>query len=211
MILDIIIAILVIGTMVQGYRHGLLRSLVRVVGWFIALGAAFFWSPEFNTIVKTNTHLYDSIYGNINQKVSTAISPAELQGSMPTIIHDPLANLINSLAGSISAGLSNLLFTIACFLMVTFAVQAILHILISLLSKEHNRGITGFFDGCIGMIFGFIKGIVYVFVLLALMIPVASLADPKVLTFLMENLNNSHFASELYNNNLILLIMKDML
>ncbi|QHI72122.1 CvpA family protein [Aminipila terrae] len=211
MILDMIIAILVIGTMVQGYRHGLLRSLVRVVGWFIALGAAFFWSPEFNTIVKTNTHLYDSIYGNINQKVSTAISPAELQGSMPTIIHDPLANLINSLAGSISAGLSNLLFTIACFLMVTFAVQAILHILISLLSKEHNRGITGFFDGCIGMIFGFIKGILYVFVLLALMIPVASLADPKVLTFLMENLNNSHFASELYNNNLILLIMKDML
>lgn len=211
MILDVIIAIVIIGTMVQGYRHGLLKTLVHTVGWFLALAFAFMWSPKFNEFILDNTGLYNSIYGNINEKVSTTLSPVEMQGSMPTIIQDPLTNLTNSLAGSISLGLSNLLFTIVCFLVITLAVQTVLHIAISLVSKEHNHGITGFFDGCLGMVFGFIKGIIYVFILLALMVPIASLADPKIMTFLMENLGNSYFTSELYDNNLILLIMKDLL
>ncbi|WP_312647328.1 CvpA family protein [Aminipila sp.] len=211
MILDIIVAVVIIGTMVQGYRHGLLQTLVHTVGWFLALAFAFIWSPKFNAFILDNTDLYSSIYGNINEKVSTTLTPAEMQGSMPTIIQDSLTNLINSLSGSISVGLSNLLFKIACFLIITLAVQIVLHIAISLVSKERNHGITGFLDGCIGMVFGFIKGIVYVFILLTLMVPIASLADPKVMTFLMENLGNSYLAGELYDNNLILLIMKDLL
>lgn len=211
MILDVIVAIVIIGTMVQGYRHGLLQTLVHTVGWFLSLAFAFIWSPKFNAFILDNTDLYSSIYGNINEKVSTTLTPAEMQGSMPTIIQDSLTNLINSLSGSISVGLSNLLFTIACFLVITLAVQAVLHILIALVSKEHNDGITGFFDGCTGMIFGFIKGIIFVFILLALMVPIASLANPEVMTFLTENLDHSYIASELYNNNLVLLIMKDLL
>lgn len=211
MILDVIVAIVIIGTMVQGYRHGLLQTLVHTVGWFLSLAFAFIWSPKFNAFILDNTDLYSSIYGNINEKVSTTLTPAEMQGSMPTIIQDSLTNLINSLSGSISVGLSNLLFTIACFLAVTLAVQAVFHILIALVSKEHNDGITGFLDGCTGMIFGFIKGIIFVFILLALMVPIASLANPQVMTFLTENLDHSYIASELYNNNLILLIMKDLL
>nr|WP_315024786.1 CvpA family protein [uncultured Aminipila sp.] len=211
MILDVIVAVVIIGTMVQGYRHGLLQTLVHTVGWFLAVAFAFIWSPKFNAFILDNTDLYSSIYGNINEKVSTTLTPAEMQGNMPTIIQDSLTNLINSLSGSISVGLSNLLFTIACFLIITLAVQAVLHIAISLVSKKHNQGITGFFDGCLGMVFGFIKGIIYVFVLLALMVPIASLADPKVMTFLTESLGNSYFANELYDNNLILLIMKDLL
>ncbi|MHC1723241.1 MAG: CvpA family protein [Aminipila sp.] len=211
MILDVIVAIVIIGTMVQGYRHGLLQTLVHTVGWVLALAFAFIWSPRFNEFIMDNTGLYKLIYGNINEKVSTTLSPVEMQGNMPTIIQDPLTNLTNSLAGSISAGLSNLLFTIACFLAITLATQAILHILIALVSKKHNDGLTGLLDGCIGMVFGFIKGLIYVFVLLALMIPIASLANPKIMTFLMESLGNSYFATELYDNNLIVLIMKDLL
>ncbi|QAT41853.1 CvpA family protein [Aminipila luticellarii] len=211
MILDMFIAAVVIGTMVRGYRHGLLRSFIHTIGWFAALGAAFIWSPQFNTFILDHTGLYPAIYGNINEKVSTTISPAEMQGSMPTIIQTPLTNMIHSLSDSVSTGLSNLFFTIVCFLAVVFAVQAFLHVLISLLSKEHNDGITGFFDGCMGMLFGFIKGIVYTFILLALMLPAATLIHPNVLPLLIENLGRSHFALELYNNNLILLIVKDLL
>lgn len=211
MILDVIVAVVIIGTMVQGYRHGLLKTLIHTVGWFLALAFAFIWSPKFNAFILDNTDLYSSIYGNINEKVSTTLTPAEMQGSMPTIIQDSLTSLINSLSGSISVGLSNLLFTIACFLIITLAVQAVFHILIALISKEHNNGITGFFDGCMGMVFGFVKGIIFAFVLLALMVPGASLANPKVMAFLTDSLNHSYIASELYNNNLILLIMKDLL
>jgi len=211
MILDIIVTVIVIATMVQGYRHGLLKSFIHVVGWFAALAAAFICSPQVNGFLLDNTNIINLIYNKINEKVSTALSPADMQESMPTIIQDPLTNLTNSLSGSISLSLSNLLFTIACFLIIVLAVRIILHILMSFLSKEHNDGITGFADGLMGMFFGFIKGILYVFVFLAFMIPAASLANPEIMNFLMGSLESSYIAGDLYNNNLILLIMKNFL
>ncbi|QIB68117.1 CvpA family protein [Aminipila butyrica] len=210
MILDAIIAAVVIGSMLRGFHHGLLRSFVRLAGWLASLSAAFILSPKFNDFILEHTNCYDSIYENVNKKVSTTMSPAEMQGSMPTIIQEPLTNMVHTLSGSISAGLSNLFFTIACFLIVVLAVQVVLHTIISLFSREHNDGISGLLDGTAGMLFGFIKGIIYVFVLLALMIPTVSLFFPEALTLLTENLNASHLAGELYNNNLILLIMQDL-
>lgn len=210
MILDVIVAVIVIGTMIQGYRHGLLRTLIHTVGWVVAIALGFIWSPKFNEFIINNTKFYDFIYGNINEKISTTLTPTEMLESLPTIIQEPLLNLTNSFSGSISLSLSNLLFTIACFLVITFAIQAIFHLLIVLLSKEHNDGLTGFCDGFMGILFGFFKGIVYVFIILAIMVPIASLANPKVITFLMENLQTSHIASDLYNNNLLMLIIKDL-
>lgn len=210
MIIDNIVAAIIIATMVQGYRHGFLRTLIHTVGWIIALAFGFIWSPKLNQYILDNTDFYQSIYSNINKKISTTLSPAEMQGNVPTIIHDSLSKLTTSLAGSISESLSNLLLTVVCFLIITLAIQIILHLLISLLSKERNDGITGFCDGFMGMIFGFIKGIIYVFVVLALMVPVASLAEPNVMTFIMDSLEKSRFAIDLYDNNLILLIIKDL-
>ena len=59
-------------------------------------------------------------------------------------------------------------------------------------------------DGFVGLLFGFVKGIIYVFILLALLFPVATMANTDTYTLLMDSLYASNIALELYDNNLFL-------
>lgn len=211
MILDLGVMVIVIGTMIQGYRSGLLQAFVRTAGWLIAMVCGFIFQPRFNEFIRKETDFYESFYMNINEKISGSLSAGQVESNLPSILQDPASKFSEALSNSASSAVTDLIFSIVCFLIVILLVQAVLHLVISLFSKERNDGLTGFFDGCAGMFFGFIKGIVYTFVILALMVPLASLAEPSVMTFILDNLAESRIASELYNNNLILLIIGDFL
>lgn len=211
MVLDIIVIVIVLSTMVQGYRHGFLQTFIHTVGWIIALAVSYTWSPKVKTFILDKTNFYQFVYDNIFDKVNTTMSPQEIQSTLPTIIQEFVTKLTGSFSDSLATGLSDLLFTIISFLVVVMAIQLVLHLIFSLLGKGHNDGLPGFFDGFTGLLFGFIKGVLLVFFLLALMFPIASLAAPNVMTFLMHNLESSRLAGDLYNNNLILLVVRDFM
>jgi uncharacterized membrane protein required for colicin V production len=211
MVLDIVVVVIVLGTMVQGYRHGFLQTFIHTVGWFVALVVSYTWSPRVKEVILAKTDFYEFVYNNVFEKVNGTMPQEGIQSTLPTIIQESVSKLTDVFSDSVATGLSDLLFTIISFLIVAIAVQLVLHLIFSLLSKEHNDGLPGFFDGFTGLLFGFIKGILLVFVCLAVMVPIASLADPKVMTFLMDNLENSRIAADLYNNNLILLVVRDFM
>jgi hypothetical protein len=75
----------------------------------------------------------------------------------------------------------------------------------SLFSKKHNDGIIGFLDGSFGLIAGAIKGLLLIFILLALLVPVISLSSGNGLASALEA---SRIAGTLYDNNYLLLIVK---
>ena len=198
--------------MVQGYRRGFVRTFLPTLGWFIGLGAAFFCSPKLKTLIVENTTLYQSVYNAVSEKVSTTLSPAEMQGTLPTIVQEFVSKLTDTLSGSIATGISDFLFTVLAFLLLALGIKWIIFIIFSLPSRRKGgTGLPGLFNGLMGLLFGLIKGLVIVFILLALLLPVASLAEPKYLTLLLDNLEHSRIAIELYNNNLILLIVRDFM
>lgn len=212
MILDVIVAVIIIFTMVQGYRRGFLRTFLPTLGWFIGLAAAFFCSPKLKTLLVEHTTLYQSVYNAVSEKVSTTLSPAEMQSTLPTIVQEFVSKLTDTLSGSIATGISDFLFTVLAFLLLALGIKWIIFIIFSLPSKRKGgNGLPGLFNGLMGLLFGLIKGLVIVFILLALLLPVASLVEPKYLTLLLDNLDHSKIAIELYNNNLILLIVRDFM
>lgn len=211
MILDITVVVIVLGTMIRGYRHGLVSAFIRTAGWLLALALGFIFSPMVKSFILDNTLFYDNIYNNINEKVGTFLTPDQLQADLPTIIQNPFLSFTESLSGSIAESLSDFIVTVLCFLIVTIIVNFILRLVMGVFSKERNNGITGFLDGSRGMLFGFVKGIIYVFVFLAFMFPITSLANPDIMNALAESLSNSHIAMELYHNNPVLLIVRDIL
>ncbi|MFV0516195.1 MAG: CvpA family protein [Aminipila sp.] len=206
MILDIIVVFIVIATMVQGYRHGLLHTFLNTLGWLIALGLGFILSPKINELILDNTNLYTTIYTKISSKTEGMLLPEQGQADISSFIYDPFLSLSNSVAD----GVTSFIITVLCFIIVTSLINLVFKVVLRTFSREHNNNILGFTDGAFGLVFGFVKGIIYVFICLACMFPLASLINTEVLNFLANSLHNSNFAMDLYKNNLVLLLFRDI-
>ncbi|MGN0711259.1 MAG: CvpA family protein [Anaerovoracaceae bacterium] len=211
MILDILTAVIIITSMVLACRRGLTETVIHTAGWFVSLALSFFLTPAFKAFLMDNTDCYGQIYGRINEKVSLMLTPSEMQSDLPSIIQNSFAEFFNTLSDSLSDALALLSLSVLSFLLLTLIFNLVFCIFSRACSKKHNHGIIGALDGFLGMLLGFIKGLVFVFLLLALLVPVSSMASPEAAASVFETLENSVIASELYNNNLIMLIIQDLL
>lgn len=211
MVLDIAVCAIIIGSMVQGFRHGLLRSFIHTAGWLVSLASGFLFGPKLHAFLADNTGIYDFLYTRINDKAGSALSLEELQQSLPSIMQEAFTGLSDSLSGSVADSFANLALCMISFFIIAFCVRAAFHIILALFSREKNDGIAGFVDGAAGLLFGFIKSILYTFIILALLLPAASLVSAEGAAFITDSLAQSKIASELYNNNLLLLMVNDLL
>jgi len=65
MILDIMIGIIVIVTMVLGFRKGFVYTFIHTIDWILAIVIAFIWSPKLKEILVANTDIYDTFLDNV--------------------------------------------------------------------------------------------------------------------------------------------------
>lgn len=211
---DGIIAIIVILAIVEGYRRGFVHTFIHTVGWILAVILGFVWYPHVIKFLKEKTGFYDSVHGRIADRIAenTTNAADSATSGIPEVIRDLLDKAIDSaadaLAVSMSDSLTSLLINIIGFLAVAAAIKLFLMCLTFLFSKEKNGGFIGGVDGFFGLLAGALKGVILVYILLALMVPVTSLSGS---TFLMEQLDGSVLGSYLYDNNLILRAVKGFL
>jgi len=210
MVLDIIIGIIVVFAMVQGFRNGFVYTFIHMVGWLLAVVLGFVWSPYVRQFLLDKTDFYDSVHKSITVKLSESMGASDSTfDSLPTIIsnglHSFTANVVNSMATS----LADTFFTIMSFIVVVIAIKLILWVLMRLLSKRNREGFTSVFDGILGLLSGFVKGMILIFILLAIMVPILGLASADFSESILKALDNSYIAKDLYDNNLILLIVRD--
>ncbi|WP_027400314.1 CvpA family protein [Anaerovorax odorimutans] len=217
MYLDIIICVIIIFTMVQGYRHGFVYTFLRMAGWLISVILGFICYPKVTEFLKTKTKLYSVVHEKISDNFLENTSSAAPDSSstaihnledLPSAIHNIVNSITNSITSSISDGLATIIFNILCFIIIVIVIKAILFFITSLFSKKSNDGIMGGIDGILGLVMGGIKGLIIVFVFLALLVPITSLWGNTVL---LDSLDTSIIADQLYDNNLIFVIMKDFL
>lgn len=76
-----------------------------------------------------------------------------------------------------------------------------------ILSGRKHKNLLGTVDSSVGLLFGAIKGAILIFLLLALMFPVATLFAPEQIHALNEQLNNSYIAGYLYDVNPLIYFM----
>lgn len=211
---DGIIVIIVIFAVVQGFRHGFVHTFIHTVGWILAVVLGFVWYPHVIKFLKEKTDFYDSVHGKIEDRIAENAgntTDAAMTG-IPEVIRDLLDKAIdsatNAIVTSMSENLSNLIFNIIGFLVVAIAIKLALMLLTMMFSKQKNSGIIGGVDGIFGLLAGGLKGIILVYILLAFMVPITSLSGSA---FLMDQLDGSVLGSYLYDNNLILKMVKGFL
>jgi uncharacterized membrane protein required for colicin V production len=208
--LDLIIFTIFVLSAASGYRRGFVHTFIHTAGWLISLAAAYALYPKASAFLKEKTSFYNTIYDNIFERMSSeGFSIGDpLFGNLPAVLGDALYTVERALTTAFAGGLSLLLFNILTFLLLAIAVRIILIFLAGVCSKKNRRGLTGFFDGIFGLIAGGIKGIILIFLLLALLVPVISITGMQALPDVLES---SRIAGSLYDNNLLFIIIKDFI
>ena len=209
MIIDIILLFILTVITALGFRYGFIYTFFHVTGWLIALLSGFILTPTLKSYLIEGDIFYTSIY---NRVLSNLPNGFEIHSIEANGIPNILKNLINEysldLSNDISRYITDMLMTIISFLIIVVIIKIIMYLIISLFSKKNNNGSTGIIDGILGLAFGFIKGMVVVYVILAIMIPVVNIASPEHTFTILTNLDSSVIAKDLYDNNPILLLIK---
>lgn len=212
MIFDIIVIVILAAAMVLGFRSGFVYTFIHTVGWILAVLIGFIWSPQARDFIVLHTNIYDSLYDTFFNKFSDSFTLADdTVAHLPKIIVKSIENTETALASSIADTMTGLCITVISFFAIAITVKIILWVVTELLSKKKNEGFTGMVDGLLGLAAGIVRGFLIVFVVLALLVPVSSFVAPETAASISQNLDKSVFAKDLYDNNLIMLVVRDLI
>jgi uncharacterized membrane protein required for colicin V production len=208
LIFDIIILIILVLTMVFGFRRGFVYSFMHTLGLIGSLVAAFLFRKPVQGLISDNTMLdenfYNTIFENVASSLNSVLGPAD---TLPLILTDKINSAADDTAAMIAQNLTDFALQIISFFAIFIVVKLLCYIIISIFSRRNNEGFVGFFDGLLGLIAGFIKGILITFVFLALLAPGMNLMSPASAEIFMTALDNSYIAKTLYDANFLLLVL----
>lgn len=211
MIFDVIVAAIIILAMVFGFRRGFVYTFSHTLGWLGAMIAAFFLASPLRTLLSDKTGLYDSIYGLFLNKLSGSADALSTSTDTFPLIMGQVSTAAENAAAVLSERLAELTMLILCFFMILIVAKVILFFLTIGLSKRRTKGFTGFLDGVLGLLAGFLRGVIFVFLFLALLLPIVNLISPASTDLMLNSLETSRFARTLYDNNYLVLVINDFL
>ena len=212
MIFDIIVIAILAFAIFKGYRSGFVYTCIHTVGWIVSVLLGFLWTPKAKEYLAENTDIYTHILEKFSEKVSEMASSSEMfLIELPDVLQEIFAESANTAALSWAETLANTAFSIICFIIVVMVVKLVLWLILEVLSKKHASGLTGAVDGILGLIFGLIRGLLFVFLFFALLVPALEFMSPETATAATLGLTESKIAGDLYNNNLLLMIVRDLM
>ncbi|MDR2771815.1 MAG: CvpA family protein [Clostridiales Family XIII bacterium] len=212
--LDILILIIIVLSMAHGYRNGLVRTVLRAFGWLLSIVAAVIVYPYVSNWLSANTELYDNIRRGLEERFSahTSAKAGAILEDLPNVIAKAADDLVSTFAVSVADGVAAVCFRVSVYLALVLAIKLAAFLLTFLFSKRsRGRGIIGGIDGFLGLVFGAVRAMLIIFVLLALILPVSLLISEPANTAVSNALFASMFAGELYNNNPLLLLIGNLL
>lgn len=203
MVIDlIIIGIILLSTLI-GYKRGLIKVVVKILSFFIAIILAFtLCTPITNVIIEKTT-----IDENIEARITEKILPEGNKEDQKVQLEKGLSNLLNINKEETVKTVAHE-FTIkvikAGVMLLIFITTKILLIIVAFLTDAISKlPVINQFNKLGGTIYGFLKGVFLVFVILAIMFVASPMIDAAVI----EQINSSILGSFMYNNNLLLKII----
>jgi len=207
MIIDIILFSILVVIMAISYRNGFISTFLHLVGWLISLSCGFFFAPRVKEYLISKDFFYTSINDKLLSKMPQGAPPGSFESEgIPNLVGDFVNNVTDTVSTNIASSLTELIMVIISFLIVVIAVKLFLYFITIIFSKKNRKGPTGLIDGLLGLAFGFFKGMIVLYIILAIMIPVINLTSPENTFAILTSLDSSVLAKDLYNNNPLLLI-----
>ena len=197
-IFDLIIIWIFALSIFIGYKQGLLKAIIKLLSFFIAIIVALvLYRPISNAIIN-NTSIDDNIKNVMVEK----ITPDNIQNTEENITTNLLYGAetsVEEVANTFTVNLINIVVILILFILVRIILIIVIKLTdiitkLPLLKQANKLG---------GSIFGVLRGVVLIYTILA----VVYLISPLISNNVKEGIDKSLITSTLYNNNIILNIL----
>lgn len=199
----IVVICIIAWNAVRGYTRGLLRIVYSLAACILMLTASSMAAPYVRDNILSQTGIESVIYSNIEKQIA-------VQGQKATGNFD-MANILLQQSGaydSISMQLTNAIMTGLSFFIVIFLLGIVEYFVRRLIRKIERVPVISTVNRVAGFGVGFIKGIVIVWLLLALISLLATSEAGQAMTVY---INDSLMLKYLYENNPIIKLIENIL
>ena len=199
----IVVICIIAWNAVRGYTRGLLRIVYSLAACILMLTASSMAAPYVRDNILSQTGIESVIYSNIEKQIA-------VQGQKTTGDFD-MANILLQQSGaydSISMQLTNAIMTGLSFFIVIFLLGIVEYFVRRLIRKIERVPVISTVNRVAGFGVGFIKGIVIVWLLLALISLLATSEAGQAMTVY---INDSLMLKYLYENNPVIKLIENIL
>lgn len=209
-IVDLIIIAMLIIFIVSGYKRGFTGSIIKLVSFGVALILAFSLYKPVAKFVKENTEIEETIQETIISTFSSdEVESDNASENLPETIIQNINNEIenataetkNNIVEQTAVTTTDTIINVGSGLAIFIAVRLILFIIGLFAQQITKLPILKQIDRAGGMLYGFVEGMVIIFIVLGV-ISLVSVAWPD--NFAIEAIVRSTIGSALYNNNIVL-------
>ncbi len=216
----IVVLALLAGNVLWGYKQGFMRVVLSIVSWVLVLVVCYVATPIVTESILEKTELETIVQVAVNDKVNAIVDGiaegvadetglAQLEASLPAEVkeailgkHDSLADVLKA-EGKIKIDTSEIAHSAAsliALIVVLIATRIVIFVVDKILGLASKLPIIGPTDKMLGLIAGGVKGLLYCWIILAV---VAMLALTGTNTELVAMVNASPILAWLYENNFI--------
>lgn len=199
----IVVICIIAWNAVRGYTRGLLRVVYSLAACILMLTASTMAAPYVRDNILSQTGIESVICSNIEKQIA-------VQGQKATGDFD-MANILLQKSGaydSISMQLTNAIMTGLSFLIVIFLLGIVEYFVRRLIRKIERVPVISTVNRVAGFGVGFIKGIVIVWLLLALISLLTTSGAGQTMTLY---INDSLMLKYLYENNPVMKLIENIL
>jgi uncharacterized membrane protein required for colicin V production len=215
-IIDIIVVALILLSTFLGYKKGLIGVAFKIVSFIIAIVISLLLYKPVSSIIIEKTDWDDNIESAIYEKIAgTNVEQGEkieeedtdLPGILVNYINDSVENTVKeakvNIAQTVSKDLSKNVIQIITMIVIFIVARIVLIFAKVLLEAIAELPIVKQFNEVGGILYGLLRGLFIIFVLLALasvLLPIFN--QTAILTYI----DQSIITKFLYNNNIILML-----
>lgn len=214
-IIDLILIGIILLSTFLGYKKGLIGVAFKIVSFIIALIVTLVLFKPISNYIITNTQLANTIENAIIEKLSTAkIEEGQIEEEstdLPNVVVDyingGIQDTVNQAKDSVVKVVAHNLTETAISIIVMIGIFIITRLILlfakAILEAVSEIPIVKQFNEVGGIIYGIIRAILLIYVILAIISLILPMLDK---TMILSAINNSILTKILYNNNLILMI-----
>ena len=204
--IDIIIFIIIGLSAAHGWKKGLASVLFSCFRWIICIVVAVVFDGPFKEFFTDLTGIDEAIHSRLKVTMSTSFSGNTFFSVIPEQLQGHVEGYQQNIANQIATSVSDVLVRVISFLVLAILIIVITGIIAKLLESRDKESPIGFANGLFGLVFGLLRGVFMVGLLMLIVFSIIGFTDPNAMSPIVSGIRSSYLAGIFYDHNPILIV-----
>lgn len=205
--IDVIIILVILLCTFIGYKRGLIRVITSLLSFIIALILAVIIYKPVSNIIINNTKIYNNIQSGIYENIKDEDIEESDNGIISFAKNYIYSEAKDITLEMISESVAQIVIDVITFIIILIITRIILIFVSVVFSSIASLPIIKQFNKAGGLIYGFLQGIIINYIIFALILLIVQISNVNT-DFINNSINKSKIGNILYNENIIINLIK---